>query len=426
VTLRNIGRNGQTLQLTVKGSDASEVTTEAYVQLASASGTPVIAFDTNWDGVADSADQLLHFDTSTLGEATFTGTITLPGLFATDGSIASASVSLSNIYGTRSEAATASIATQTVAQSGEACDASEVASRCVEGLACAGQPAACQMAAAPSLTQVAYYEGVTPTEVFAGSAPAEDLASIQVAFEDAAGNAVSVDLGSGTAVSTFTLDARGAEGQSFSFVNSPAPTFAQAVAKITATAYDALGNSGPAAVATLSMQPLSANGQSCDANGLIGCYQGSACSPGLTGSKNLCGGIPSLQSAKCAEAAPPATEGILAAWGVNQGVSLWDPPAGCVFASEMNRPETVIALKLTKAVGTLTLSTVQPETNFDTVLYVLPSCATSSSTALGCNDDSVGFASTLTLENVAAGTYYVVVDSATADGGQFGLSIAAQ
>jgi hypothetical protein len=424
--MRNVGRRGETLAITVKGTDPSAATTEAYVHLESASGAPVVAFDTNWDGVADSADQLVHFDQSTLGETTFTATMTLPGLFATDGSIASASVSLSNVYGSRSAAATATLTIQSVAKLGEACDSAELTSRCDEGLACSGQPATCTTAAAPSLTQVAYYGGASPSEIFVGSAPSEDLASIEVAFEDVAGHAVSVDLGSGSAVSSFTFDARGAEGQTFSFVSSPAPSFTATVAKITATPYDALGNAGAAVVATLATQPLSPNGQSCDAHGLVGCYQGSACSPGLSGSKNLCAGAASLQSAKCAAAPHTATEGVLAAWGTAQGVSLWDPPAGCAFASEVNRPETLVALTLTKTVGTLTLSTAEPETHFDTVLYVLPTCATSSAAALGCNDDADGFASTLTLKNVAAGTYYVVVDSATDDGGEFGLSIAAQ
>ena len=296
----------------------------------------------------------------------------------------------------------------------------------MEGLACTGQPATCQSAAAPSLTQVGYYGGVSPAQVFVGSAPTENLASIQVTFLDAASHGVNVDLGTGTAVSSFTLDARGASGQSFYFVNSPAPTFTQFVAKISATAYDTLGHAASPVVATLGMQPLVPNGQTCDARGLVGCYQGSGCSPGVVGAKNVCNDIPALQAAKCTAAPQAATQGTLAAWGTAQGVSLWDPPAGCTFPTAVNHPETLVALTLTKAVSTLTLSTEEPETNFDTILYVLPSCAATSSSALGCNDDDRGYASKLTLSGVAAGTYYVVVDSATSTTGQFGLSIVAQ
>jgi hypothetical protein len=237
---------------------------------------------------------------------------------------------------------------------------------------------------------------------------------------------VNVDLGSGAAVSTFTLDARGVEGQTFSFVSSPATTFTQSVAKITATAYDALGNAGSTVAATLSAQPLSPSAQTCDPHGLVGCYQGYACSPGIMGVKNLCGGLAALQATKCAAAPHASNDGVLAGWGSAAGASLWDPPAGCAFGSETNRPESLVALTLSRAVSTLTLSTALPETTFDTVLYVLPTCATTSSTALGCNDDADGFASTLTLQDVAAGTYYVVVDSATDEGGQFGLSLSAQ
>ena len=129
---------------------------------------------------------------------------------------------------------------------------------------------------------------------------------------------------------------------------------------------------------------------------------------------------------KCTSATAALTTGQLAAWGLVQGTSLWDPPAGCALASEVGHPETVLSLKLTQNVNTLTLSTAMPETDFDTILYVLPSCATSSATALGCNDDTQGYSSTLTLTNVAAGTYYVVVDSANSQAGHFGLSISTQ
>jgi hypothetical protein len=109
-----------------------------------------------------------------------------------------------------------------------------------------------------------------------------------------------------------------------------------------------------------------------------------------------------------------------------RSTSLWDPPAGCAFATEVNRPEAVIALTLGKAATTLTLSTAQPETNFDTVLYVLPSCATSLGTALMLRRRLERLCLDADTEKCRAGTYYVVVDSAGAEGGQFGLSVTAQ
>jgi hypothetical protein len=48
--------------------------------------------------------------------------------------------------------------------------------------------------------------------------------------------------------------------------------------------------------------------------------------------------------------------------------------------------------------------------------------------ALGCNDDDPnnGYASTLTLNNVPAGNYWVIVDSVTSKGGTYGLTISVQ
>src|SRR5258708_22384961 len=87
VTLENSGRHGDTLLFTVQGNDPAAQTTEVHVRLLDSSGAPVTAFDTNWDGVADSAEQRLHFDQSTLGQKTFHQTITLPRLYGVNPSI---------------------------------------------------------------------------------------------------------------------------------------------------------------------------------------------------------------------------------------------------------------------------------------------------------------------------------------------------
>lgn len=428
VSLKNIGRHGETLFLQIQGSDPSAQTTEAHVQLLDSAGAAVIAFDTNWDGVLDSNATLLHFDQSTLGQKTFTGTITLPNLFAGAPNIVSAVVALSNVWREQSPSVTAMIEIQTIAIANGSCDPNEVSNRCADGLSCTGATPTCQSASAPSLTHVAYYGGTVPTEVFEGADPAGGLSSINVSFLDANGNPVEVDLGDGTLVASVSLPANGVTDPTFSLVNDPAQTFTATVSKISATPTDSLGRMGQAVTADLAMQPLAATARACDPAGLIGCYATDACSPGLVGASNVCAGVPSLQATKCAAAPASTTAGVLAGWGVAQGVSLWDPPSSCILPTEVDHPEALVTLKLAKAVNTLTVSTGVPETNFDTVVYILPSCASSSSQALGCNDDApgVGYASTVTLMNVAAGTYTVVVDSAGPIGGQFGLTVATQ
>lgn len=424
VTLTNVGRHGETLLFQIQGSDPAAQTTEAHIQLLDASGTPVNAFDTNWDGKADSNDTRLHFDQSTLGQKTFTAAITLSGFYALNPRIASASVSLSNVFDADSPAVTANLVPQALATTNGSCDPKEMTNRCDDGLACTGTPPTCQSAPAPSLTKVAYYGGASPIEVFEGADPAGALSRIGVSFFDTTGNPVSVDLGDGTLASSVSLPANGATDPTFSYVNSPAQSFASAVAKISATPMDTLGRMGPTVMSTLAAQPLAPTARACDATGLIACYQGSACSPGVVGANNVCSGVPTLRAAKCAAAPAVLTIGTLAAWGVAQGASLWDPPSGCTLPTEVNHSEALVTLKLAQSVNVLTISTAVPETNFDTVLYILPACATSSAQAIACNDDDQGYTSTVTAMNVPSGTYTIVVDSAGPNGGQFGLTVA--
>jgi hypothetical protein len=433
VTVRNSGRHGDVLLFNVQGSDSTGQTTEVHARVLDASNNPVIAFDTNWDGVPDSAETRLHFDSSTLGQKTFTQTITLPGVFAAAPTIASAVVSLSNALGVLSASQTATLTVQGVESQGGKCDTTDVTNRCADGLSCAGTPATCNASVAPALTQVAYYGGTTTqtAELFIGSDPDEDLQSILVNFFDGNGNSIKVDLsGDGTAppVSSDLVDARTALGQTFFFQNNPTPTFPSLVPRISATPIDSFGRSGTPVVANLGAPVIRASGLSCDAYGITGCAVGAACSPGLIGTTNTCTAVTTLQKNKCATASAAATTGVLAGWGVTKGVSLWDPPAGCSLPTEVGRPEAVVMLTLAKAVDTLTISTAVPETNFDTILYVLPSCASTPAQALGCADDSPGqgVASTVTLNDVAAGTYAVVIDSGNPQGGQFGLSVTMQ
>ena len=103
-----------------------------------------------------------------------------------------------------------------------------------------------------------------------------------------------------------------------------------------------------------------------------------------------------------------------------EGASLWDPPAGCAALDPVNRPEAVARLRLTSPVDRLVISTAQPGTTFDTVLYLLPACG---GEPVACNDDAAATAySELSLSNVAAGEYYLVVD-AWAQGGVVELTV---
>jgi hypothetical protein len=76
------------------------------------------------------------------------------------------------------------------------------------------------------------------------------------------------------------------------------------------------------------------------------------------------------------------------------------------------------ALVLPVPVATLTIDTAGSA--FDTVLAVTTRACTSTA-ELGCNDDSIGVQSQVTLTNVAAGTYAVVVDGYSTNSGAYTL-----
>jgi hypothetical protein len=427
VTLQNVGRHGDTLLLTVHGADPAGQTTEVHARLLDTSNTPVVAFDTDWNGSPDSAEQRLHFDQSTLGQKTFTQTITLPGLYGSFPNIGAAAVALSDVHGKLSPEVTATLTQQSVVKLGVPCDPNVLTNRCAEGLACGGMPPTCLDGVAPSLKQVAYFGGANPVELFLGNDPDEDLATLNIAFLDANGKPTKFDVGGDNApLPSITLDVRGTPGATFFYENDPVQAFASAVPKISVTATDLAGRSGMPVIASVATQVQHSAGGSCDPHGFVGCTAGNACSPGIAGAMNACASVSSLQMAKCTAAPQASTGNLTAGWGLVQGASLWDPPDGCALPSAVGRPESVVMLKLAQAVSTLTVSTATPETDFDTILYVLPGCASSSNAALGCNDDAQGYSSTVTLTNVAAGTYAIVVDSVDAQGGHFGLSVTAQ
>jgi hypothetical protein len=108
--------------------------------------------------------------------------------------------------------------------------------------------------------------------------------------------------------------------------------------------------------------------------------------------------------------------------------SLWDAPGGCASYNPVARPEGVARLVLGTTAPTLTVSTFNPGTDFDTTLYLLRGCPATSAANLACRDDvtvnnvTISVASRLVLTNVASGTYMVVVDSLKPGGGNYELT----
>ncbi len=89
----------------------------------------------------------------------------------------------------------------------------------------------------------------------------------------------------------------------------------------------------------------------------------------------------------------------------------------------MGRPEGLVRLHLATAVASLTISTAVEETNFDTVVYLLPGAGDTEDSPIDCNDDAAGSAGAITLHDLNAGDYTIVVDSKSMLGGQFGVKL---
>jgi hypothetical protein len=245
-------------------------------------------------------------------------------------------------------------------------------------------------------------------------------------FYDAAGNPKPVDLlNDGNFATGFASLARQAMGDpTFYVVVEPILGFDQLVPKIVATPVDTLLQRG-APVATSSIAvPVRNLNDPCDYRAFDVCVSGNVCSPGTPKGPNTCQAATPLRKIACT-AAPvlDPDKGITKAYGVTRGPSLWDAPKGCDPHNGVDRPEGLVTLHLAKAAASVTITTAMPETDFDTVLYLLPGCAGVSTASLGCNDDNKGSASALSFKNLAAGDYSIVVDSILLDGGHYGVSV---
>lgn len=427
-TLANVGRKGIDLQIALTGSDTKGRTSSAHLSFLDASDNEITAFDTNWDGVADATERRAFFDTSASGKTSFTSTITFPGILTRVANIEKVKVSLQDATNARSNELVATLSRQTQGEENDPCDTKMITSRCAPGLSCAGAPATCKAGVAPQFNGVAYYNGPRgPVMLFRGTEPDQDMSNIDVEFLNGAGAPVAIDLNNdGNMTSAFSIDAKASSATSATFFlqNDPAAGFETMVPKIRATPRDLFGHTGNAVIAAVTTAPVKGVGQACDPYGFDACTGGNLCAPGIPGATNTCTSGSSLRTTACSASVKLDTsKTTLTAYGRTQGVSLWEPPSGCVTGDATGRPEGIISLHVAAATPKLTLTTALPETEFDTAIYLVPGCAASGASALGCNDDVQGFSSTLVLNNVPAGDYTIVVEAVSRTGGIFGVNV---
>ena len=425
------GRFGLDLRIHVQGADADANVIALWLQYLDGEAQPILRFDSDGDGVEDLADELVAFDQPIHGLQEFSGAYTVRRFFEAPGAVAKVAVALQDAEGLRSATQILEFAPQPVLGFGDPCDPSYVLDRCEPGMGCRGEPATCLDGLPPNITKFAYLSDFgTPRILVEGVEPDDDMQLLHLEFLTQEDTSVSIDMnGDGsTDSSTYSAGPTINENGEFFLELYPDDSFADVVSRIAVTPIDAFGNEGERVVTDIAPIIERDWNQGCDPRGFDMCTQLATCIPGIPGANNICGAPNRARQDQCEDAVTLyAPDDNLRFFGEARGSSLWDPSEGCVTEFGMGGPEEIVLLELSRGVPSLTLTTDFPNTDFDTVLYVMPGmCPAPGADGmyLGCADDAVGtLRSTLTLTNVPAGDYLVVIDSWDEQGGNFQLSV---
>lgn len=417
------GRSGDDLTLDLAGTDADEDTQALWLRLTDAGDRPIVAFDSDGDGVLDSGEGLVALPAEARGSRDIAATLTLGGLFRT----AKVAAALVDAAGHASDEETATVQAQPVRSSGEGCDPTTIADRCESTLTCRGEPATCHPPEAPEVTRAAYLRnGDGAVLLVEGNEPDDDLNRMEIGFLDASGNPVAIDMDTdGTPESTrYEFDASNScsAGRFFALYVADG-SFVQRVNRLEFVPKDAGGRAGPPVEAQLADPVIRNRGQSCDPHGFDQCKEGTLCAPGVPDADNRCTTASTVRNDACGDAPllDPAA-GFTTVGGTAAGLSLWDPPAGCTAGEPRGMPEGIARLHLGSAASSLRVSTIGAGTGFDTILYLLLDCTATE--PIACNDDYNGSrGSVLELSSVPAGDYLIVVDGFDRRGGAWQLSV---
>ena len=431
VEARASGRSGTDLRLSVTVDDADADFATLRLRALDAQGRPVDAFDyesaSEWTLVVDPD----HAATGQRIEATFV----LEGGMPVSLQFRPAQVALtvSDLAGHVSPERIVPIAPQAEVESGEACDPDQVQSRCAPGLACEGAPARCGEAAPPVVTRVGYRRwGRDARIVIEGTAPADDLASLQVRFLDNSGYPTSPDFdddGSPDESQLVTDAGLYSRLGRFLIVVEPAGVFADLVPKVAVSVTDGGGRASSEVVARLDAFVTRGEGAVCSLDGFDACEEGTV--GGAAAGQASCTLVAEHARRRCvaARSLDPAA-GRTVSVGRVAGASLVDAPEAC-GALQTALPEAIVPLHLASDAPTLVLTTDRPATTFDTRLSLRagpcgpPAALEPVATCDGapCCADDPGFGATLSLSAVPSGDYVVVIESNDRRGGDFELAV---
>ncbi len=428
---RAVGRDGGDLQVTVQGEDPTRTAYGAHIRVRDSQSNKILAFEGNWNGPEPgvfgekAAERRALFDPSDEDAGTtFTRTVTLPGILEEYPTIARIDFAVLTAVDKHSIKNFAEVEPQAKANLGKTCDPAFVTDRCAAGLGCSGTPPTCATAAAPTIDLLAYVAGPDgPHMVLHGTDPAGVVDGMLIEFLDGVGGPQMIDLGNANFTTSQELKVGAGWSAGSFFFDYVAPQgFEGTVSRIAATPLGA--NKGARTTAAFGAVPLKPAGQACDPRGFIGCAAGNVCVRDSATRTNACVGRGAARaSAVAASRMIDLGAGQSWATGYARGASLWDPDPSCVATSVMGRPEGIVRLHVPAEVASLTITTAVEETNFDTVVYLLAGAGETEDSAIDCNDDVSGTAGALTVQNLAAGDYLIVVDSKSTTGGQFGVKV---
>lgn len=419
-----VGRFGDAVRFTVTGTQPDAGVYSIAVTFEDADSLPVKVFDGAWDGGASAADGRLPFD-APVKDIAFTATATTATI-RDIAKLVKAKVSLIDGRDQATEEVEVEIVGQEEVALGDPCDPTNVDNRCPTGQSCSGKPSVCTDGVAPAIVEVKYLHG--PTILTRGTDPDDDLSIVHVEFLDSSNKPVVID--PDTMTTTFDYAARNRSQAGVFFEQEmPAATVETAVSRVRVTAVDSLGHQSTPTTANLANVTRAGDGITCDPRGFIACIQDYVCGPGPSPTAGKCVKLKTARTTECAaDAKLDPEKGITTAAGRIDGASLWNPPVACSNPENIDFPEASVSLHLANPVSVLKVSTQRPETSIDTVLYLMPACASDTSTALGCNDDGLngGYASSFTLKDVPAGDYTIVIESGQLAGGPFGIAVSTQ
>lgn len=423
------GRRGDQLIVDVDGKAPVGTFASIEIALADSAGNPLVFFDNNWDGVFESSVGRI-IPAKAPATASFSVEAVVNGVKSLKG-LSQLQLALFDRTNARTEPVAVPIQQQPIIDLGGACDTTFVVNRCLEGLSCSGSPARCVDGTPPTISHAYFQRGTPgPTMRLDGVDPDEDVISVRVDFLTTSDAPILLDLDGDEVPESDHLEVTfGITNQNGGYlaVIESGMGFDTMVPRVGLTAMDSKAHESATQRVSISARTTRISGQTCDLAGFVGCVSGTTCLPAANGSGSYCTTYSQAQSNRCSAAPvwdlskdPPKITGLIS------GYSAWEPPAGCMSSTADNRPEAVIKLRLAAATPKLVLSTAEPETQMDTGIVVLPSCTASMDSALGCNDDGIGYTSRLTLTNLAAGDYFIIIESTQPNGGGFGLSASTQ